>query len=65
MANDWDFESLRHMGVPTVYKDGSPDGYVEHVAWVDGGDNVNTKDWNKITEWDDIKAQAKELAAKS
>lgn len=53
------------MGVPTVYKDNAPDGYHEHVAWVEGGDKVNTPDWNKVEEWDDIKKQAKELAAEA
>ena len=63
-TQDWDFESLRHMGKTADYKDTAPDGYSEQIAYVDGDSKVNTKEW-KVGEVEDIKALGKELASDS
>jgi len=57
-------EDLRHMGPTKPYKDNSPDGYHEHLEYADNDYKVNTPE-DKITEWADIKAKAKELATES
>ena len=63
-TQDWDFESLRHMGPTADYKKSNPDGYAEHIEYVDGDSKVNTPEW-KVGEVEDIKAKGKELAAES
>jgi len=52
---DWDTEGLRHMGTTSVFKENAPDGYKEHIDYVDGDSKVNTGQ-DKLDEWDDIKA---------
>jgi len=63
-SQDWDFESLRHMGKTADYKGTTPDGYGEQIEYVDGDSKVNTKDW-KVGQIEDIKKLGKELASES
>jgi hypothetical protein len=52
------------MGPTADYKKSNPDGYAEHIEYVDGDSKVNTPEW-KVGEVEDIKAKGKELAAES
>ena len=52
------------MGEPHIYEEHSPDGYTEHIVFDQHDKIINTPEWN-VSEWADIKAQAKELARES
>lgn len=52
------------MGPTADYKKGNPDGYTEHVEYVDGDSKINTPEW-KVGEVEDIKVKGKELASES
>lgn len=63
-TQDWDFEALRHMGKTADYKSNTPDGYGEHIEYLDGDGKVNTPDW-KVGEKDEIYKMGKELSSES
>ena len=52
------------MGEPHIYEEQAPDGYTEHISYDAHDKIINTPEWN-MSEWADIKSQAKKLAKES